>query len=268
MALFHAYFDDSGKDGRFPIQVIAGYVALPKNARALEIRWRQALQKYDLPYFHMVDCAQGTKTFKGRSREQSSEAIKHFIGIIRQHVSLGFAFATPLHRYKFESTIGKPYKFCAEMILAYMFQELDRHFGSQYRILFHYEAGHQDGAEALRSFSLDKGSQTRKGSASFSFVSKSDSGMIQAADILAWQYSKHIKNLVESRRPPRKDFLALMDDRTKLLAGMPYKDNVLIQFMDGSVITSPRYTQSLKDLFGSEEPKSAEMISYFREVDS
>ena len=41
-------------------------------------------------------------------------------------------------------------------------------------------------------------------------MKKQASGMLQAADLLVWQYSKYIKDLTSGRKP-RKDFMALTE---------------------------------------------------------
>src|SRR4051812_16718124 len=75
-AVIHeGYFDESGdieKDER--IFCISGYYIESSRAKELDTSWQCLLDRYNLPYFHMVDCAHGNEPFDKLSKDERIEA--------------------------------------------------------------------------------------------------------------------------------------------------------------------------------------------------
>jgi len=78
MADFIGYLDDSGDDGgRHNAVVIAGYLAPQDAWYRFECGWRAALQKLQVPYFHMKEIAKPTgclAKFSGKQNEPARSA--------------------------------------------------------------------------------------------------------------------------------------------------------------------------------------------------
>ena len=64
MALWEAYFDESGNDDMSTVFCLGGYVMRSEAARGLQVEWRKALKKAGVSYFHMVDVASGNEEFR------------------------------------------------------------------------------------------------------------------------------------------------------------------------------------------------------------
>jgi hypothetical protein len=83
-------------------------------------------------------------------------------------------------------------------------------------IKFFFEQGHDRAGAAYNYLARN----IRRKSDSLTFASKQAVPLLQAADLLAWQSSKYAKDYFypkqnggEQRRPPRKDFISLMEHR-------------------------------------------------------
>jgi hypothetical protein len=106
------------------------------------------------------------------------------------------------------------YAFCARCII----DEIGRWFYQTKfsgKSAFFFENGHESRSEADRLISglltnpFNKVSGLNYGYVAHGFVEKAESPPVQAADILAWQWAKNVKERV-SDRPRRKDFEAML----------------------------------------------------------
>jgi len=88
-----AYFDESGTDTKSEVLCVAGYIFLEEMVGSFEVEWKAMLEKYGLPFFHMVDCAHGTGAFKALTGEQRIEAQKEAIELTKKYASKGIALS-------------------------------------------------------------------------------------------------------------------------------------------------------------------------------
>jgi hypothetical protein len=79
--LLECYFDESGSHDGSPILCVGGYVFEREHCKALDLGWKQILDQYQLPFFHMTDCAHNTWPF------ECIEAQKAAIRLINDHVA-------------------------------------------------------------------------------------------------------------------------------------------------------------------------------------
>ena len=70
------YFDESGSDKGSPLLCVAGYLFGKDESKALDLKWKVALDYFCLPYFRMASCAHNTKPFDHLSRDECIEAEK------------------------------------------------------------------------------------------------------------------------------------------------------------------------------------------------
>jgi hypothetical protein len=75
------------------------------------------------------------------------------------------------------------------------------------KIAYFFEAGHKNHHQAYNHVA-DKLAEL---GAPLTFHHKEEMTLLQAADLLAWQATKYAKDQFHKRRPPRKDFLSLME---------------------------------------------------------
>jgi hypothetical protein len=57
VTISEVYVDESGSDDRSPVLCVSGYLFHAEQSVAFQADWQRLLAEYDLPYFHMVDCA-------------------------------------------------------------------------------------------------------------------------------------------------------------------------------------------------------------------
>jgi hypothetical protein len=78
-----AYFDESGTHDNSPIMCIAGYLFDKENCQALDLAWKTVLDEYELPYFHMVDCAHHSFPFDRLTKDECDKVARKMIALIR-----------------------------------------------------------------------------------------------------------------------------------------------------------------------------------------
>ena len=93
MAMIEAYFDASGTHSAAKDLCLAGYIFRRDAALAFDADWRQMLSRYELPYFHMKECAHAEGVFKRLGHEGSDCAAREAIDLIKRHASQGIAFS-------------------------------------------------------------------------------------------------------------------------------------------------------------------------------
>jgi hypothetical protein len=93
--MMEAYFDESGThEGSYAV-CVAGYLFEKEKRIKLDSLWKAMLDYYDLPYFHMIDCAHGTPPFRALNKNKRIEAAKQAIHLIKSHSAAGFAVGVP-----------------------------------------------------------------------------------------------------------------------------------------------------------------------------
>ncbi|HWA02650.1 MAG TPA: DUF3800 domain-containing protein [Rhizomicrobium sp.] len=220
VALIEAYFDESGSHEGSSILCVAGYVIEKQNAQRLSEEWSAVLSEYDLPYFHMVDCAHGNGVFKGMSKPHRIMVAARMIGIIKRSAALGFAQSIDVKAYTEVippklRLFGTPYSFCARTVLDQIGASFyKRNFKG--KSAYFFEAGHKSRSEADRIICdlfenplIDL--VYKHGYVGHSFVLKKESPPIQAADILAWHWATHVKRSEAGILEWRRDFKSLAD---------------------------------------------------------
>jgi hypothetical protein len=213
----HAYFDESGSHAGSPVLCVAGYAFQKRDARLLAKDWASVLNQYNLPFFHMVDCAHGSKSYAALSKQQRIKIATALIGIVKRHASQGFAVSVDVEAYKelvpSWAPAQSPYAFCARCVI----DEIGRWFfqtGFRGKSAYFFEAGHESRSEAERVVGavltnpITKIGNVHYGYVAHSFILKRESAAIQAADLLAWQWATDIKHQM-SNRSRRKDFESL-----------------------------------------------------------
>lgn len=194
---------------------VAGYLFEKEQARELDLAWEAVLDRYDLPFFHMVSCAHNNHPFDHLTRDECIEAQKEVIALINQHALLGVAAAVNEDDYWLmfgkNSPGGSPYSFLCWQVLAGIRSWINRS-NFQGDIAYFYEAGHDSDGEAdalmKRIFShpnLTEGYRY----AGHAFVDKKKVRPVQTADILAWHWATQMKRWLKKNNNMRADFQAL-----------------------------------------------------------
>lgn len=215
VAFLECYFDESGSHEGSPVLCLAGYLFEKEQCKALDLGWKTVLDRYILPFFHMVSCAHGNHPFDHLNRDQRIQAQKDVIALINQHALLGLAAAVNENDYwrmfGQNSPGGTPYSFLCWQILAGIRSWINRtNFDG--RVAYFYEAGHDSEGEAdalmkriFRHPNLREGYRY----AGHAFVDKQQVRPVQTADILAWHWATQIKRWLNNNPDRRADFRAL-----------------------------------------------------------
>lgn len=233
MQVVHAFFDESGSHAGSPVLCVAGYTFQKRATRMLAKDWAAVLKRYDLPFFHMVDCAHGSGHFAELSRPERIKVATALIDAVKRHAAHGFAVSVDVEAFRdlmpeWGPTISA-YAFCARCVI----DEIGRwFFRTEFRgkSAYFFEAGHESRSEAEKVVGavltnpLHKMNDVHYGYVAHSFILKQESAAVQAADILAWQWATDVKHQM-SGRPRRKDFESLAQvpirgthfDRARLL---------------------------------------------------
>lgn len=211
MSLLEAYIDESGSHEGSSVLCVAGYLYTKDNRLKLDKEWGIALQRFNLPYFHMVDCAHGNLPFDKLSKTNRTAVAKEMIELIKKYMLYGFSVTINETQYdlwrkdKYQ-LFGSAYTFCCWMMLIAVESWAEKHaYGG--KIAYYFEAGHKHQSEANKVLTETVDLPEFR-YASHNFVEKKFNGAIQSADLLAWQAAKFRKDYLV--RPPRQDFFSLV----------------------------------------------------------
>jgi hypothetical protein len=247
VAFLEAYFDESYSDKTPRILAVAGYIFEKRARQEFSLELKALLDRYSLPYFHMVDCGPGNPPFNHLDKPERIEIATQMIALIRRYAlfGVGYAINQDDHSSLFPDGFfpeglthyGDPYSYCSYTCLTVIQQWINKNrFDGQ--VGYFFEAGHASAPkftalmnQVLNDPNLRQG--LRYGA--HGFVPKI-CRPVQAADMLAYLHYKDLKDAFSSKRPRRKDFIALIE-------GYP----VETKFADRSHLEFMR--DQIKDLF-------------------
>jgi Protein of unknown function (DUF3800) len=219
MQLVEAYFDESGSDATSEVLCLAGYVFQKDACVELDLRWRDVLAKYKLPFFRMSACAHGVKPFDALSMDQRIAVEKEMIGLIKDYAAFGMAVTVDPKQFDAIMPkipeVGSAYSFCAHSCLVAVrwWADQNNYFGD---IAYFFESGHRSASEANeimnRIFNMRNLRESHR-YASHTFADKRKVRPLQAADLLAWQwFTDQKRRMYGAKRPVRKDCYALVEN--------------------------------------------------------
>jgi Protein of unknown function (DUF3800) len=250
VAFVEAYFDESGSHAGSSVLCVAGYLFEKDKCVQLDIEWQAVLERYDLPFFRMSACAGGGDPFDKLTMEDRIAAETAMIEIIKRHAIKGSVVATQETVYNEYMTgadvFGSAYSWCCFMCLIGVaaWAEKTKFKGD---VAYFFEAGHasQKQTNELMNHIATLPSMRRDFHyVSHAFVNKAKVRPVQAADILAWQGAKKMKEELAGNYRVRADLASLLNgpptdlyfgyrqafsDHRKLLAAFP--DDILASMM-------------------------------------
>lgn len=221
VALAQVYIDESydGTDEP-PFIHIAGYLFRKQKAKEFTATWGSYLKMKGLPYFHMQECAPnpGRGPFEGRS--DRDEIVRKLIALTKKFSAFGFAVTVARADYE---RIGGPrdgmprsaYVFALFAAMNSIRRWTERaNFKGE--IAYFFECGHDDRGDAhdfMRWMFSGERVKQNYSYAGHAFVKKATPGL-HPADMLAWFWNAEVARRHDpKRKPPRKDFLALVRDQ-------------------------------------------------------
>lgn len=225
--MIEGYFDESGDFDEEPkVFCISGYYLVSEAAKEMHEKWGEVLARHNIPYFHMVDCAHGTDAFAGMEKDERTEIVKEFIDLIKKYTLAGVSVIVREEDFEASDKHPDAYSSCvAHCVTALqVFLHVSRIEGD---MAYFFESGHKNRGRAFKHVA----ETLEKLSAPLTFAPKEQVRLLQAADLLAWQSSKYVKDRISKKRPPRKDFMSLME-HPHSFAHVTLKDGGGIGFED------------------------------------
>jgi hypothetical protein len=223
MAMFSVYFDAS-KDRHERILSIGGFIATVEQWEEFQREWCALLKTGPVSMMHATDLENLYGEFKGWSFEKKLQFQKIAYGIIRRRVEVGIAASVTLDAYEKEMTgdyrvtHGGPYAFCFRIALTRI-REWAIRFNRTEPMNYIVESGDLGIQEAHDVFTHTLHGAP-KVAAKFLFGTWAEADkrkvvQLQAADVIAYEQTKHMVNRVKDGeiRAPRKSLLALLDGK-------------------------------------------------------
>lgn len=266
MAILEAYFDESGSHDGSPVLCVAGYLFEKDRCRLLDLAWKDALDRFGLPYFHMVDCAHGIEPFDKLSKDERVAVETEMIQLIRSHALFGMGVAVvesenneifpPSARIALPSDElttplpGSAYSYCCWTALSAIYGWImGRNFDGE--IAYFFEAGHKHDGEAdaiMRRIFKAPNLRSEYRYASHSFVQKEKVRPIQTADILAWQHATDVKKILAAK-VRRKDYIALIEGQS---VEMKFVRREQLLYMRSQIDALKRGAPVITGMYGSQ----------------
>ena len=216
------YLDESESDNHRWL-IVAGWAFSKEGREALHREWFALLSAWGLPYFHMGPCTHGNPPFDRFTDPERDVIARQFFEVLKRHAIVGFASSYDLrlahlcpHAVNAE---GKrlfhvtPYSLSCYWALLFAKNWADK-IDYRGRIAYFFEAGHQSKQQANRLMGEIFSAPALKDIFRYGghgFVIKQESAAVQCADILAWQWSKNVKERAHGNMKPRADLLALLE---------------------------------------------------------
>jgi hypothetical protein len=224
---------------------VAGYISNPKEWRAWTKDWNAHKRQVPagrkpIKVYHATDCAGSFGEFKGWDPDtERNPYVAQLLPVIPSHALAGVVIAIDLVEFdrvfrqhaELVEMFGTPYTACFQWAIS-IIVEIATERGHGQRMAFVHEVNDYKG-ECLSAFEYIKTYlNPRKIPMTLGFGSKEDYAPLQAADILAYEGAKFLKNPTK----PRRAWTALDPDKTRIIArrygpdNMPEMLNLLIDF--------------------------------------
>jgi hypothetical protein len=214
-----ASFDDGGP-GDSSITCVAGYFLRDEVLAPFREEWHRLL---DDRRFHMVDLVHGREDFRDLDRPQLDQLARSLIAAIKKYMTLGIVIS--VERAAFDecaqepqdirSDIGSPYSLCATLCLAYAARWMEQEDILPEETVYFFESGSKNQADAnkfLDSISKNPLMDERYRYITHAEVKKNKLPSLDAADLLAWEWTQQCKRIVgQERRPPRASLKSLCE---------------------------------------------------------
>lgn len=219
--MFVAYFDESGTQRGSPVVAVAGFLAPEKQWARLQVEWAKVLQDEKLSYFHMTDWENRQGQFKGWDNDRRIAVYRRLIGIIQRRITIPVFSGVKTKDYaevkiweRFHNMPKSPYAFCSVMCMRLLVNWADA-VGHQEPIAYIFESGAMNRGELMAGHSAimrDEKNKRRYRLGSFTYADKRELSPLQAADILAYEAYKYLRNELEGKvRQQRKSLTSLFE---------------------------------------------------------
>jgi hypothetical protein len=220
--------DESGVHDGSPVLTVGAYVARPRQWQDWTKRWNVA--KRPIKVMHAVECQNLTGEFRGWTDPQRDEVVIRCLPIIAESDIPGVVVGIHMHEFDkamqgredLRSVFGTPYAACFQWVVQIIMNFALGALNTE-RIAFVHELNDYR-QQALESFAWVKEHGNPLGNIiSLQFADKKDYVPLQAADILAYEGNKRLRD--PSRRE-RRSWTALDPDKTRIFAAHYGRNNM------------------------------------------
>ncbi len=90
--LYSAYLDESGTHEGSDAVAVAGFISNRSKWQTFSDDWKNALDSWKIPYFHMSDYETRHGFFESWDDQQREERLNHLLGLIKKHTFLSVAY--------------------------------------------------------------------------------------------------------------------------------------------------------------------------------
>jgi uncharacterized protein DUF3800 len=215
IAVLKVFMDESGTHDTSPVVTVAAYMGRPTAWRDWTSKWARVLRP--IKVYHAVDAQHLKGEFEGWTSAEVGELVAKLLPITA-NAAIG-AVAASIDLRVFEKAIsgrddlkelfGNPYIACLQNVM-HVLMAIVANAGTGERIAFIHENNgyHQ---EAYDCFDWVKKNCNYGGNVvSLSFGAKGDYPPLQAADILAYETNKRVRDI---SRPARRPWKSLRADK-------------------------------------------------------
>ncbi len=212
--------DESGVHEGSPVLTVAAYVATPAIWRDWTQRWNVA--KRPIKVFHAVDCQNFAGEFRDWNEEQRDGLVIRLLDVMNESDIPGVVIG--LHMDEFNKAMvgrddlraifGTPYTAVFHWVTQVIINIAELHASTE-RIEFVHETNdfRQEARESVEW--IKKNGNPSGRTMGLSFFDKRDYVPLQAADFLAYEGNKRMR---DPSRPPRRPWLRLNPDNRILAA--------------------------------------------------
>jgi hypothetical protein len=223
LAVFIAYFDESGDPSQTGAFTLGGLVAKAWRWDAFEGKWSRILRRFNLPMFHMSEFESRQGIYASLSNPERIELVATLAGIIKGTIEFGFSHSLVVKDWKkvIEPTIVNSYEqprghyiFLLQSCMEEIVRFISLPAGERVACIFDRN-GFMAGS-AIKHFDDLVARQSWEGVFdTITFGDKTRLIPLQAADMVAYEGYKHTVNqeVERSNRPERELFKNLLAAR-------------------------------------------------------
>ena len=226
MTMLKVFMDETGIHEDAEMVAVAGYIGRPKTWREWTKEWNN--KKRPIKVFHATDCANFRGEFEGWDKQRRDPYVAQLLPVVPAHELAGVVIG--VHLTELEASfktqpelvemLGTPYTACFQWAVS-IIMEIATERGKGERMDFIHEVNDYKG-EARKAFEyVDAYLNPRKIPLNMDFGTKTQYPPLQAADVLAYEGGKFLKNPDK----PRRAWTALDPDKTRLIVRYYAKDN-------------------------------------------
>lgn len=209
VAMLIAYCDASVRE-KSKVFCVAGLAFGPDRAKKLDREWRKL---FGAKVCHMTDLHAGRGEFADTPKHETTRLHKEAIRLIGEYVSVGVAASidvaeadrvlpksAPVGREVALDGWRTPYAVCASAVMVGLGWLAKPNTG----IAYMFEAGDAFQSESnrfIRDFSQSGRPKSFQQYLSHAYMTKADATLLQAADVFAWEWAKHVEQATAATGP-------------------------------------------------------------------